>query len=103
MNELVGIFDCRRTAISIAVKRANCEDIGMRQVHSRRFVGTEVLEIVEKPTPAPDRGQVLVRVRAAGVNFSDTLMRQNRDALTTELPAIPGTEIGRMIDRLGLG
>jgi len=103
MNELVGIFDCRRTAISIAVKRANCEDIGMRQVQFSRFGGPEVLEIVEKPTPAPDRGQVLVRVRAAGVNFSDTLMRQNRYALTPELPAIPGTEMAGKIERLGGG
>jgi NADPH:quinone reductase len=75
----------------------------MRQVQFNRFGGPEVLEIVEKPTPIPDRGQVLVRVRAAGVNFSDTLMRQNRYALTPELPAIPGTEVAGTIERLGDG
>ena len=52
----------------------------MRQVQFSRFGAPEVLEVVEKPTPVPARGQVLVRVRAAGINFSDTLMRQNRYA-----------------------
>jgi NADPH2:quinone reductase len=75
----------------------------MRQVQFGRFGGPEVLEVVEKPTPVPDRGQLLVRVRAAGVNFSDTLMRQNRYALTPELPAIPGTEVAGTIERLGDG
>jgi NADPH2:quinone reductase len=75
----------------------------MRQVQFSRFGGTEVLEIVEKPTPIPDRGQVLVRVRAVGVNFSDTLMRQNRYAVTPDLPAIPGTEVAGTVERLGDG
>jgi len=75
----------------------------MKQVQFSSFGGPEVLEVVEKPTPLPARGQVLVRVRAAGVNFSDTLMRQNRYAVTPELPAIPGTEVAGTIERLGDG
>jgi NADPH2:quinone reductase len=75
----------------------------MKQIQFSRFGGPEVLEIVEKPTPIPARGQVLVRVRAAGINFSDTLMRQNRYAVTPELPAIPGTEVAGTIERLGNG
>ena len=73
----------------------------MRQVQFSRFGGPEVLEIVERPTPVPGRGQVLVRVRAVGVNFSDTLMRQNRYAVTPDLPAILGTEVAGTIERLG--
>jgi NADPH2:quinone reductase len=46
---------------------------------------------------------VLVRVRAAGVNFADTLMRQNRYAVTPELPAILGTEIAGIVEKLGAG
>jgi NADPH2:quinone reductase len=75
----------------------------MRQVQFSRFGGPEVLEVVERPTPLPGRGQVLVRVRAAGINFSDTLMRQNRYAVTPELPAVPGTEVAGTIERLGEG
>src|SRR6202011_991361 len=45
----------------------------------------------------------LVRVRAAGVNFSDTLMRQNRYAVTPELPAVPGNEVAGTVEGLGDG
>ena len=75
----------------------------MRQVQFGHFGGPEVLETVEKPTPTPGHGQVLVRVRAAGVNFAETLMRQNRYAVTPELPAIPGTEVAGIVERLGDG
>ncbi|MEA2369358.1 MAG: hypothetical protein QOH38_2076, partial [Thermoleophilaceae bacterium] len=33
----------------------------------------EVLQVQERPDPAPGPGQVLVRVRAAGINFADLL------------------------------
>ena len=61
-----------------------------------------MLEVVERPTPTPGDGQVLVRVGAVGVNFY-TLMRQNRYAVTPELPAVPGTEVAGTVERLGEG
>lgn len=73
----------------------------MRQVQFSRFGGPEVLEIIEKPTPTPDGNQVLVSVRAIGVNFAETLMRENRYAVTPELPAIPGTEVAGIVERVG--
>ena len=73
----------------------------MRTVQMNRFGGPEVLEIVERPTPLPRPGQALIRVRAAGVNFADTLMRQNRYPLTPELPSVLGTEVAGTIERLG--
>ncbi len=75
----------------------------MRAVQFSRFGGPEVLETVESPTPKPASGQVLVRVRAAGVNFAETLMRQNKYAVTPDLPAIPGTEVAGTIESLGDG
>ncbi len=75
----------------------------MRAVQFRRFGGPEVLELVESPTPKPGPGQVLVRVRAAGINFSETLMRQNKYAVTPDLPAIPGTEVAGTVEALGSG
>ncbi len=73
----------------------------MKQVQFARFGGPEVLEVIEKPTPAPGEGEVLVRVRAIGVNFAETLMRQDKYAVTPELPAIPGVEVAGTIERLG--
>ena len=73
----------------------------MRQVQFSRFGGPEVLDVIEKPTPTPGSGEVLIAVRAIGVNFAETLMRQNRYAVTPDLPAVPGTEVAGIVERLG--
>jgi NADPH2:quinone reductase len=49
-------------------------------------------EVVDVPDPEPD-GKVLVRVRAAGINFADVLVRRGRYPQMPELPAILGSEI----------
>jgi len=59
--------------------------------------GPEVLEIreVEKPVPAP--GEVLIRVKAAGLNRSDIYSRNSR-AYGNADPAIPGLEVSGTIE-----
>ena len=49
-------------------------------------------ELCDVPEPAAD-GKVLVRVRAAGVNFADVLVRRGRYPQMPELPAVLGSEI----------
>ena len=49
-------------------------------------------ELVDLPDPAPD-GKALVRVRAAGVNFADVLIRRGRYPQMPELPVVLGSEI----------
>ena len=49
-------------------------------------------EICEVPEPAAD-GKALVRVRAAGINFADVLVRRGRYPQMPELPAVLGSEI----------
>jgi hypothetical protein len=49
-----------------------------RRVVATRLGGPEVLEVIEQPVPVPVMGEVLVRVRAAGVGFPDLLMREAR-------------------------
>jgi NADPH2:quinone reductase len=73
----------------------------MKAVQMSRFGGPEVLELVEVLTPVPRRGEVLVRVHAAGVNFAETLMRQNLYAVTPELPFIPGSEVAGIVVGIG--
>ena len=46
---------------------------------------------------------MLVRVGAIGVNFAETLMRQNKYAVTPELPAVPGAEVAGTIQQVGPG
>jgi NADPH:quinone reductase len=73
----------------------------MQQVQFSSFGGPDVLDLIVKPTPAPGSDEVLVRVRAIGVNFAETLMRENRYAVTPDLPAVPGTEVAGIVERLG--
>jgi NADPH:quinone reductase len=75
----------------------------MQQIEFAKFGGTDVLRLVQKPYPTPSAGEILVRVKAIGVNFADTLMRQNRYAVTPELPAVPGTEVAGVVEKVGSG
>ena len=51
------------------------------------------LELREVPEPVPADGQVVVDVRAAGVNFADVLIREGRYPQPPPLPFVPGSEI----------
>ncbi|MGO1081215.1 quinone oxidoreductase family protein [Inquilinus sp. CA228] len=75
----------------------------MKAVQFSRFGGPEVLATVERPTPRPGPGEVLVRVRAAGVNYFETLLRRNLYAVTPELPMVPGVEVAGEIETVGHG
>jgi NADPH:quinone reductase len=63
--------------------------------------GPEVLELIEAPTPTPGPRDILVCVRSIGVNFAETLMRQNRYAVTPSLPAVLGAEVAGTVESLG--
>ncbi len=52
----------------------------MRVASYRRYGGPEVIEIVERPTPEPARGEILVRVAAASVGASDSAGRLGKPA-----------------------
>ena len=55
--------------------------------------GPEQLALYDVPDPDVSEGQSLLRVRAAGVNFLDLLVRQGNYAQAPELPTIPGVEV----------
>jgi NADPH2:quinone reductase len=59
------------------------------------------LEEVEKPRPGP--GEALVRVRVAGVNFADTLLRRGGYAVQAKLPETPGFEAAGVVEEVGEG
>ena len=65
--------------------------------------GPEVLVPVERPVPQPGRGEVLIRVRAAGVNRPDVLQRLGMYPMPPGAPTIPGLEAAGEIAALGEG
>lgn len=61
----------------------------------------EVLQVQERQAPVPAKDQVLIDVRAAGVNFSDLLIRVGLHPKTPKLPAVIGYEIAGTVASLG--
>jgi NADPH2:quinone reductase len=60
-------------------------------------------ELREVPVPRPGKGQVLIRVSAAGVNYADTMMRRGFYLQKPTFPFIPGFELSGVVAEAGLG
>ncbi len=75
----------------------------MRAVVVRKYGPPEVLEWREAPDPSPAAGQVLLRVRAIGINFADLLARLGIYSNTPKPPFIPGLELAGEVERVGPG
>jgi NADPH2:quinone reductase len=73
----------------------------MKAIRVHEFGGPEVLRLEDVPTPRPDAGQVLVRVKAAGVNPDDTYMRSGGYAIKPPLPYTPGSDAAGTIEAVG--
>ncbi len=63
----------------------------------------EKLVVRDVPMPEPGRGQVRIKVHAAGVNFPDTLIIQNLYQFKPALPFSPGGEAAGVVDAVGEG
>jgi NADPH:quinone reductase len=78
----------------------------MRAVGITEFGGPEALEVVEVPDPEAGPGEVRIRVRAAAVNPTDTLLRDgSRAEMLRDVPAphVPGMDAAGVVDQLGPG
>jgi NADPH2:quinone reductase len=75
----------------------------MKAIRVHQFGGPEVLRLEDVPTPKPDTGQVLVRVRAVGVNPYDTYMRAGTYAIKPPLPYTPGSDAAGTVEEVGPG
>lgn len=73
----------------------------MKAVLCRAHGLPDTLELAELPSPEPGPGQVLVTVKAAGVNFPDTLIIQNKYQFKPALPFSPGGEMAGTIKAVG--
>src|SRR5690348_2255076 len=75
----------------------------MRQLVIPRRGPPEVLTIREAPDPPVKAGTIRIRVRAAGLNFSDLLARQGLYPDAPKLPAVMGYEVAGEVDQIGAG
>lgn len=75
----------------------------MKAIRIREFGDPKVMRLEEVPDPKPGPGQVLVRVRAAGVNPVDTYIRSGAYAGRATLPYTPGMDAAGMVEAVGAG
>ena len=75
----------------------------MRQVVTTKNGGVEVLKVEERPDPSPKPGEVLVNVRAAGLNFADILARQGLYPDGPKKPCVMGYEVAGVVENVGQG
>lgn len=76
----------------------------MIAIEQKRWGGTEELRLVERPRPEPLPTEVLVRVKAAGVNPVDVYTREGKAYMRAlSLPFIPGWDISGVVEAVGYG
>ena len=75
----------------------------MKAIVFEKIGGPEVMKIAEVPKPEVKPGMVLIKIRAAGINFADTLFRQGQYLMQPKLPDTPGLEGAGEIEAVGAG
>jgi NADPH2:quinone reductase len=75
----------------------------MKALLSRTPGGPETLVLEEIPDPVPGPGQVLIDVRAVGVNFPDLLIIQDLYQIKPPRPFAPGGELAGVVGAVGEG
>jgi synaptic vesicle membrane protein VAT-1 len=65
--------------------------------------GPEVLQVQERPDPAVGAGQVRIAVRAAGINFADTMARVGLYPDAPKAPCVLGYEVAGEVESVGEG
>ncbi|HQT64474.1 MAG: NADPH:quinone oxidoreductase [Acidocella sp. 20-57-95] len=75
----------------------------MRAVVCEAWGGPEMLVVKDLASPQPKPGELLIKTRAAGVNFPDVLIIQKKYQVQPELPFIPGAEVSGDVLAVGDG
>lgn len=70
----------------------------MRAIVARQYGPPEVFELRNLPDPQPKPGQVLIRVKAAGINFADILSRMGLYGGVPKPPFVPGLEVAGIVE-----
>ena len=73
----------------------------MKAIVVRQFGPAEVMKLEESPNPSPGPGQVLVRVKAVGVNPVEVYIRSGTYARKPILPYTPGTDVAGIVEAVG--
>jgi NADPH:quinone reductase len=75
----------------------------MQALLCESFGPPEDLVLREVPVPQPGQGEVLIRIHAAGLNFPDSLIIQDKYQIKAPLPFAPGGELSGTVAAVGTG
>jgi len=73
----------------------------MKALLSKLPGGPNALVLEDVNTPKPDRGQILLSVKACGVNFPDTLIIEDKYQFKPPRPFSPGSEVAGVVMEVG--
>ena len=73
----------------------------MRLIEATDLDSIDSYRMVERPALVPEKGQVLVRVKACGVGYVDALVALGKYQVKPPLPHTPGMEISGVIEAVG--
>src|ERR1700744_1139318 len=93
---------CKRTILDMSCNWPTVEFMS-RAVQFDSYGGVEVLEVRDVPRPVPDTGEVLVEVRAAGINPSEAVIRSGAlaDQFPAAFPSGQGSDLAGVVAELG--
>jgi NADPH2:quinone reductase len=75
----------------------------MRAIQFSSYGGPEVLQSVDLSRPVPESHEVVIEIKAIGVNYADTARREGQYVVPTPLPFVPGAEVAGIVTEVGDG
>jgi NADPH:quinone reductase-like Zn-dependent oxidoreductase len=90
-------------SITPALAQSSPAPASMKAIVYHRLGGPDVLKYEDAPRPSPREGELLVRVRAAGVNPVDAKVRSGGFGPGGQFPAIPGYDLAGVVEETGPG
>lgn len=75
----------------------------MKAIVSKTVGGPDTLVLEDMPSPTPGKGEVLLEVKAVGVNYPDVLIIQDMYQFKPERPFSPGGEVAGVVKAVGEG
>src|SRR5258706_1177650 len=75
----------------------------MRAIVTTRNGDVDVMKVETRPDPTPGKGEVVIRVKAGGLNFADIMARQGLYPDGPKKPCVMGYEVSGMVEAVGEG
>src|ERR1700735_5176074 len=86
--------------INLSLQKRPVEGALMRAMVVKRYGNPDVLKMRELPDPQLNPGEILIRVKAVGVNFADLMQRMGIYPGVPKPPFVPGFEAAGVVEKV---